>query len=376
LPKLLVEHAGNIPNSLIVKRFRSFEESFEVKKSGVPKVNLRPQEAFIFSRFENQALKIHDVQNLSGLPNLETLKGLYVLWLGGFLTRRKWNSAFTTDKIAEITSARLKLKKEEVLPDEKQEIKPLLEKSSPPETVETVKTASVTNHTEEKRAIETYLNRVETGGNYYEIFDIPLDASIQIIKDTYFAYARKFHPDKYHQEADSVLRSRIQNAFTEIARAYETLKSEETRRVYDFKLRKNIANTDSQKQSVKYQNLSDEEKAKDEFEQGFSLLMSEDYEAAMPFLVRAVQMSPATARYHAYYGKLLSMDETQRFKADAEFQTAIRLDPNNSTYRLLLAEFYVQFNLVKRAEGELQRLLAIFPNNKEAKILLDSLPQK
>ena len=31
------------------------------------------------------------------------------------------------------------------------------------------------------------------------------------------------------------------------------------------------------------------------------------------------------ARYHAYYGKLLAVDKNQRFKAEAEFQTAIKL---------------------------------------------------
>jgi hypothetical protein len=39
----------------------------------------------------------------------------------------------------------------------------------------------------------------------------------------------------------------------------------------------------------------------------------------------------------------------------------------------MLAEFFVQHNLPKRAEGELNRLLAIFPDNKEARVLLDSL---
>jgi hypothetical protein len=42
----------------------------------------------------------------------------------------------------------------------------------------------------------------------------------------------------------------------------------------------------------------------------------------------------------------------------------------------MLAEFFVNVKLVKRAEGELNRLLAIAPDNKEARVLLDSLKQK
>jgi hypothetical protein len=42
----------------------------------------------------------------------------------------------------------------------------------------------------------------------------------------------------------------------------------------------------------------------------------------------------------------------------------------------LLAEFFIQVGFSRCAEGELNRLLAIFPHNKEAKILLDTLQKK
>lgn len=42
-------------------------------------------------------------------------------------------------------------------------------------------------------------------------------------------------------------------------------------------------------------------------------------------------------------------------------------------FRIILAEFFIQIGLFKRAEGELNRLLAIFPNNKEAQTLLKNL---
>jgi predicted Zn-dependent protease len=57
-------------------------------------------------------------------------------------------------------------------------------------------------------------------------------------------------------------------------------------------------------------------------------------------------------------------------------QTALRLDPDNPTFRLMLAEFFIKHNLVKRAEGELTRLLAKFPSNREAQNLLQSLKAK
>ena len=42
----------------------------------------------------------------------------------------------------------------------------------------------------------------------------------------------------------------------------------------------------------------------------------------------------------------------------------------------MMAEFYIQIEFFKRAEGELNRLLAIFPNNGEAQAILDTLRKK
>jgi predicted Zn-dependent protease len=56
-------------------------------------------------------------------------------------------------------------------------------------------------------------------------------------------------------------------------------------------------------------------------------------------------------------------------------QAAVRLDPSNPSYRLMLAEFFVEMRLLKRAEGELNRLLATSPNNRDALNLLSKLRQ-
>lgn len=373
--KILMEYARNLSTDDVFKRFKSVEEMFEAHNS-TPKLNLSPQEAFIISRFDNQPLRIHDVQTLSGLPDSEVIKSLYILWLSGFIKRKKWSSAFTESQVGAINSAKLTLKKEEPPPPKKQETKPLPEPVSTEKTEESSETEKASENIVAPLSVEDYLERVESAENHYETLDIPFDADIPTIKSIYFALAKSFHPDKYHQESNSELQQRIQHAFTEIAKAYDTLKSSETKQVYDFKLSKYIGADISAKKKPEVKDLSNEEKAKEEFDQGFDLLMSDKVEEALPYLTRAVQFGHTNARYHAYYAKALSANEKQRFKADAEFQSAIRLEPSNPTFRIMLAEFYIQYNLLKRAEGELQRLLAIIPDNREAQALLDTLAKK
>ncbi len=369
LSNLLLNYARNLSDETIIKRFRSFDERFALKKSYPVNINLLPVEAFIFSRMESNLMKIHDLKNMSGLSDLETMKSLYVLWMAGFVVRRNWNCAFTESRIQEILSAKLTLIKEMPRP-----VEPKVEIHQPKQPQKEVAIEAPKVEIEEKQLLEKYLKRIEEAESYYEILDVPVKAKLAEIKTSYFDLAKQFHPDIYHQEADAQLRRRIQNGFTEIARAYETLKDDGLREVYDFKLRKYLESTKYNQVSSQASTTADEsEKARIEFENGFAHLLEENYAEALPYLARAAQLSPDNPRYRAYHGKVLSADETQRHKAESELQTAIKFDPNNSSFRIMLVEFFIQYNLLKRAEGELKRILNQFPNNKEAQALLDSL---
>lgn len=372
LQKLLLEYARSLSNAYIAKRFKSFSETFGANPSVKAGNDILPQEAFVISRFEKSFLKIDDIKNLSGLPDVITLQILYTLWLGGFLYRQNWNPAFSQRKISEINSTRLSLKKDEtaaaqeVLPPKAAPVSAPLPPVETPVNIQPQETAP------KQLIFEKYLERAENYENYYDLLGIAVDAEVSEIKRSYFSLAKSFHPDRFHKEKDSALLRRIQDAFTRTAQAYETLKNDETRKTYDYKIDKNLL---SSKEKGKSGEVKKEQSdlASEAFELGFSLLIEEDYEEAMPYLARAVQLAPDNARYHAYLGKVLSMDENLRYKADAEMQTAIRLEPQNATFRLIIAEFYIQFGLFRRAEGELLRLLAIYPDNKEALKLLDNL---
>lgn len=423
--KILAVYARNLSPDKIVRRFRSFQENFGAKPlSGEidETPELLPQEAFLLSRFEKSFLKIQEVVTLGGLTEAQTMHTLYVLWLGGFLYRQNWGAAFSERKISLIQSARLSLKRDEEPIEEEQpppaEIKTPETPHQPPTSIpqqikkevfrptsalkgesldrsstpaETPKTSApvtppkVISDLETRRQLEVYLTRVEEADTLYEVLGITPQTPTKEIKGTYFMLAKRFHPDLYHKEAEAEIRRRVQAAFTELAHAYEILKDESSREIYDYKNREKIAASTSKfgTAKVKTKNAapadSEENRAalaKESFEQGYTCLMDEDHEEALPLLARAVHLAPDNARYHAFYGKILTYDESSRRKAEGELQTAIKLDPNNSVYRLMLAEFYRDVGLHRRAEGELQRLLAMFPSNREAKEMLDSLPKK
>ncbi len=87
----------------------------------------------------------------------------------------------------------------------------------------------------------------------------------------------------------------------------------------------------------------------------------------------AASAVPNEARYRALYGQLLAGHERTRRAAEAELQAAIKLDPNNAEYRVMLAELYRDLGLKLRAKGEAERAVAADPNNRKARELLRAL---
>ena len=368
---LLIEYARTLSKDVVVRRFKSFMETFAKKPSVPAQISLLPQEAFLLSRFDNSYLKIDDIKNLSHWSDSETLQRIYCLWLAGFLYRENWNAAFKEHQLSAISAARLELKKQAPAP-----VKPVIAPSSSVVTETRKEEIKAPAPVKPVLTLEKYLARVEAAETHYELLNISHKATPAEIKQAYFGLAKRFHPDLFHKQTDAKTEARIQHAFTEIAHAYEVLREEETRKNYDFKLRRllqeleRLSPEERNKPQVEQKTLTE---ASEIFEHGFNLLMDEDYEQALPYILRAVHLAPDSARYRAYYGKLLSVDKNQRFKAEAEIQAAIKLEPENPTFRIMLAEFFIQYNLMKRAEGELGRLLDAFPNNQEARALLDSL---
>ncbi len=145
------------------------------------------------------------------------------------------------------------------------------------------------------------------------------------IKKAYFALARRFHPDLFYRQVDKETHKRIQQAFTEIAQAYETLKDEETREVYDFKLKKVL---DQLREAEAFEKAGIETEdmdltghigmAAENFNTGYDYLLKDKIDACLPFLGRAVLLDDKNARYHAFYGRALAFDPDSHRKAEGE----------------------------------------------------------
>jgi curved DNA-binding protein CbpA len=387
LNQLLFQFAKTLPPNFVGNRILSHEESF-APSGYVPKVELRdPQETYISSRIPSMAT-FEQISQICNIPAILISPTLYILWLGGFLIRTNYKQAFSDEKLGRLKSSSFHLMQKT------SPLKPTVLIQTP--TIENVQENVVANSTAETQIIddnftmEAYLSLVENANNHYKTLGLTAKADISDIKRVYFQLARLFHPDKFHNE-ETKLRRRLQDAFTTLAQAYDTLKHKESRELYDFRLRKRKENEEIEEAEVASQPASSAATPKDAasldtakkiklaiqyFNKGFDLLMSKDEEKAVAFLSNAVTLDPSVARYHAYYGKSLMPNKKFRHQAEQELQAALKIEPGNSDFKIMLIEFYIDVGLMKRADGELKRLLSTNPDNKEALKLLDKIANK
>ena len=368
--KVLIDYARCLPSQEVYQRFRSVKEAFFRETSRSSSALLQSHEQYALDQFNGTPLTIEEMRPLCSLPETAMLQSLYVLWLGGLLVRREWNAAFSPKKVDEIRGAKVTLlKSADVTPGQEKEAE------SQPKPDPEVEASEPSKLPEVSISLEEYLERVEKAETLYDILGIPSNASAIDVKNAYFSMAKLFHPDRYHREEARTLR-RIQVAFTQVAHANETLKVQESRENYDFKMRKELENREKRRAAGQVDaspEAKQTEHGLDSFEKAMEAINEDEFAAAAGHLARAVHYSPQNALYHAYFGYALSQLDKQHHKAEASLQQAVKLDPKNPKIRMMLVEFFVDMKMTKRAIGELNRFLELVPGNKEATKMLADL---
>jgi len=366
---LLREAAQRMPWNLVVSRFRNPNEII----SRAPEISTidhcLPAESFILSRLDSPT-KLEELITVSGLPEQDAQRIIYGLTLSGFIKREYWQNAFRTE------TARTSKQPTVVKPA------PEISVSEPEPPVDRWGSKN------EEADLEAFLERLSGAVSYYEVLDLPRTAEANEFKESYYALARRYHPDRFHLRSGTGLHAKISSAFARITQAYETLTNPRTRSAYDIALERSQKLAGDAPKSEKVEVVpppadelesesdsaeSESGQAEHNFQEGFGALQQGRNNAAVTLLAAASRLAPQQARYRAYYGKALAVEERTRRLAESELQAAVKLEPANATYRTMLAELYFDLKFYRRSQSELDRALALEPNNPAARSLLRKL---
>jgi curved DNA-binding protein CbpA len=352
MDRMLLESARHLPFAFIKTRLHNATAEYSLG-SDIDATNLLPAESFVLYRAVaiGSGLRLADL-SANGLSDEDHIRGVYALSLSGMLRSDEFKSALSIKRAAK--------------PQSTSAAEPAVVKEQTATAVDSVD-------------VEGLFARLDTANDYYDVLDVPRGATPDEVKDAYHTLARQFHPDRFHQD-DEDLRNRIGSAFARIAQAYETLGDATQRTAYDKRRGTKSTDAASRKSEVKKETPAtpskkgtSESRAEVSFKNGMDALERNQIDEAVRLLAEAASLEPREARYRANYAQALIHRPNSRRIAETELQAAVALEPNNSSFRVMLAELYQRIGLRRRAEGEAARALAIDPGNQAARALLSSL---
>ena len=350
--RLLLETARHLPFPFVKARV-DFPHAGYSLGANPASAKLLPAESFVLTRAQSvgDVFRLSDI-SANGLSEEDHLRSVYALSLSGILHRTDGKSALNIGR-----------------PD-KPKPRPKAESSKQKPAKAAVEATNVA----------AFLARIKNARDYYDILDIARVATGDEIKDAYHRIARQYHPDRFHQE-DAGLRAEISSAFARIAHAYEVLNDEGQRNVYDKKRAPQAAGhvaskTEPTKDRGSPGVKQEEGRAEISFRRGMAALEQHQFDEAAQLLGEAASLEPRQARYRAHYGRALTFRADSRRVAETELQAALAIEPNNSSFRVMLAELYQRVGLRRRAENEAARALVSDPGNLAARTLLSNLQNK
>jgi curved DNA-binding protein CbpA len=192
--------------------------------------------------------------------------------------------------------------------------------------------------------------------NYYELLEVPRDASVAAIRQAYVRLARERHPDRFTDPEEN---KRAQEVFTQITEAFNTLTNEKSRREYDARL-------------AQPQVAVPERIAKDAYDQALAHIEGRRYHEAVELLRTAVHYQQGEARYHAALGHALSRNPHWIREAVHEIEQAIQLQPQRAAFHAALAEVLMGQGLRLRARKAAEMALRLDPEDRTARAVLEA----
>lgn len=151
--------------------------------------------------------------------------------------------------------------------------------------------------------------------DYYELLELTKEATAKEIKLAFYRESRLYHPDRFFQAADPVLRERVNELYKRVTEAYSVLKDDLKRRKYT-------------------QDISGPERAQ-------KLRYTEQSETETKLAQKREQEEQIGThpKGRSLYQTGLADLEAQRFaQAERNFKMAVTYEPQNPRYKERLAE--------------------------------------
>jgi curved DNA-binding protein CbpA/CheY-like chemotaxis protein len=335
------------------ERLSEFIKMIKKKKFKVNKSVLNELDAFLFDTVERKIISklkaLCRYDELSLKPEIDTLlltQILYTLFITGHLT--------VTDKNKKIKEVKAE-----------KEIKAKDIGAGEPEIVKEA--------TEIRSMIYGTYIKIKSL-NYYEILDVPRDADPAMIKSAYTALAKKFHPDKFSDEAQPDVIQKATEIFAKLSNSFKTLTDETAKKEYDYKL-------DHPKEAEILSNANEIIESEMEFVKGEKFLKQRAFKKAEHSFDVATKMNPKEPDYKCYYGwaHFLNPENDKKKKvtlAKRLIREALGVNSKNDMAHYFLGAIAKFEGNLRQAKTHFKKALTLNPKNSEASVMMKVIRSK
>jgi len=196
--------------------------------------------------------------------------------------------------------------------------------------------------------------------DYFELLRVGGSADSDTIRQSYYALAKEFHPDRFYDTSDPTLRDKLSRIFDALTDAYNTIKDEEGRLSYLASLGRPSTPADT-------------ERAESNYKKSIELIKAGRPKDAVSLCEEAVKIEPKEARYWNLLALAYSKVDGRIDDAEKALLEALMLEPANSEYYSNLGLIYMKAKRFNEAKNQFQKALALDPKNQKARKALEKI---
>ncbi len=325
------------------------------------KISLSPSEGFVLSRVDGSS-SLAEIMSTSPLGEEETLRCIYGLVSAGVLDL---DAKGTGTTVHEKQGGHTKIPMPEAASKEG-EGEAKAEESAPTPETEAIHDEITAKHA----SIAT--------ATLYDLLGVVKTASDVEIKTAYYEMVKKYHPDKHHSPHLNDVRGLLEELFTKISNAYQTLSSHDERHSYDTSLQTgspramsapgSAPNTTAQMSVL--DPASPKNLAERRYVEARNLFDNMNYYDAIQHLHEAIRLNPSRASYHKLLAQALMKNPHWQKDAEEHFLKALEIDQLDVESHLELGDIYNAAGMAGRAQKMYAKALKLEPDSKDATLKL------
>jgi curved DNA-binding protein CbpA len=203
-------------------------------------------------------------------------------------------------------------------------------------------------HPVSEEELKLYVAMAEKN-NYYQLLGVAADSSKDQIKQSFYALARKFHPDHHMGKAEWA--ELLQQLMGAANQAYNVLSDDQRRAAYD------------ERRALSEGRTVADETIEESLQLAAACRRDKNFAGSVVWMRKCVVLAPDVAKYRVLLAVSLTAEGHHRHEAIEHFQKAIEIDPWNIPAYLHFGELYEQIQLPWRARPLYSKILEIDPKH-------------